>query len=304
MRILEWSKGAGDMGRTARFDESGDSDELQALFDSFAASPPRPRLELVSEPVSTDDPNDRPEQVPAVERGRGGVGWAGSGSARPRVDHGTQSASGLEAGVAWNEQAAGTPAELLCGLGQLLRQVYDSLDALGGECLRGNSAAAGPTEVRGPVRTLQMAQLAATRLINATEAARPIQVAVGRHAAELGARWERLFASRMGVSEFEQLARDTRGFLGSLAEQSKATEEQLTEIMLAQYVQDSALPVIKRLSDMALHVEAELARVVAAIAPGDRLPDGIASQSADAEGDRTASLGHGQIDDLLKGLGF
>lgn len=303
MRILEGSKGAGDMGRTARFDESGDSEELQALFDSFAASPPRRRLELVSEPGSMDEPKGRPEQVTALERGRGGDGSAASGAARPRAEHGAQSASGLEAGVAWSEEVTGTPAALLCGLGQLLRQVHDSLDALGGEHLTESCAAAGPPEVRRAVRTLQMAQLAASRVINATEAAMPIQIAVGRHAAELGTRWERLFASRMGVAEFEQLARDTRGFLGSLPEQSKATEEQLTEIMLAQYVQDSALPVVKRLSDMAHHVEAELARVVAAIAPTERLPDGIASQSADAEGGRTASLGHGQIDDLLKGLG-
>ena len=292
------------MGRTARFDESGDSEELQALFDSFAASPPRPRLELVAEPVSTDEANDRPEQLTNVERGTGGDGWAGSGSARPRADYGTQPAPRLEDDVPRNEPAPGIPPELLGGLGQLLRHVYESLDALDYGYLRENSVTASSAEVRRPVRTLQMAQLAASRVINATEVAEPIQTSVGRHAAELSAQWERLFTSRMGVEEFEQLARNTRGFLDSLPEQSRMTEEQLTEIMLAQYVQDSLFPVIKRLTDMAHHVEAELARVVAAIAPPERLPNQISSQSADARGGRTVNMGHGQIGDLLKGLGL
>lgn len=292
------------MGRTARFDESGDSEELQALFDSFAASPPRPRLELVAESISTGEADDRPEPATNVERGRGGDGAAGSGSGRPRVDFSTQPASRLQAGIAWDEQVAGIGAELLCRLGQMLRQVYDSLDALGDGYLKGNSAAASPVEVRRPVRTLQMTQLAAGRVINAAEIARPIQASVGRHAAELGTRWERLFTSRMGVEEFEELARDTRGFLGSLPEQSRMTEEQLTEIMLAQYVQDSAFPVIERLSDLAQHMEAELARVVAVIAPPERLPAGVSSQSPSARGGENVSPGHGQIDVLLKGLGF
>jgi chemotaxis protein CheZ len=263
------------MGRTARFDESGDSEELQALFDSFAAPPPRPRLELVAEPGSTDEANVRPEQLANVERGSGGDGWAGL-----------------------------VPPELLGGLGPLLRHVFESLDALDYGYPRENSATPGSAVVRRPVRTLQMAQLAASRVINATEVAKPIQTSVGRHAAELSAQWERLFTSRMGVEEFEQLARNTRGFLDSLPEQSRMAEEQLTEIILAQYVQDSVFPVIKRLTDMAHHVETELARVVAAIAPPERLPDRISSQPADARGGRSASMGHGQIGDLLKGLGF
>ncbi|MCU0879838.1 MAG: hypothetical protein MUF06_18865, partial [Pirellulaceae bacterium] len=37
------------MGKNTKFDESGDSEELQALFDSFAPTPSRRRLELVIE---------------------------------------------------------------------------------------------------------------------------------------------------------------------------------------------------------------------------------------------------------------
>jgi chemotaxis protein CheZ len=292
------------MGRTARFDESGDSEELQALFDSFAAPPPRPRLELVVEPGSTDEANGRPEQLANVERGSGGDGWAGLVSARPRADYGTQPAPRFEEDAPRNEQVPGILPELLGGLGPLLRHVYESLDAMDYGYPRENPATPGSAEVRRPVRTLQMAQLAASRVINATEVAKAIQTSVGRHAAELSAQWERLFTSRMGVEEFEQLARNTRGFLDSLPEQSRMTEDQLTEIILAQYVQDSVFPVIKRLTDMANQLEAELARVVAAIAPPERLPDRTSSQSADARGGRSASMGHGQIGDLLKGLGF
>ena len=48
------------MAKRLKFDESGDSDDLQALFDSLAggSAPTPPRLEVVSPSGSTGDDDD------------------------------------------------------------------------------------------------------------------------------------------------------------------------------------------------------------------------------------------------------
>lgn len=46
------------MAKRLKFDESGDTDELQALFDSIASEPAQPKLEVVEEQSDDADSDE------------------------------------------------------------------------------------------------------------------------------------------------------------------------------------------------------------------------------------------------------
>ena len=46
------------MAKRLKFDESGDSDDLQALFDSIASSPVKPRLEVINDTTDAGDDDE------------------------------------------------------------------------------------------------------------------------------------------------------------------------------------------------------------------------------------------------------
>lgn len=294
------------MAKKMKFDEAGDSDDLQALFDSIASAPPQ--LEPVRA-VPAPAPAAAPSAVGDNDELQALFDAVAAEFSEPPLG------GDSPAPVAVAATAPSVPAaeEHSCDvvftrLGKLTRQVHDMLAELGFDHALQEVAAAIPDARQRLSYIAQMTEQAASRVLNATDIARPIQDKVERDAEALQARWDKLYAQQLSVDEFKTLASETHGFLGSLGESSRATNAQLLEIMMAQDFQDLTGQVIKKVVDMAQTLETQLLQVLLEITPADKRTEkhsGLMNGPVvSSEGRDDVVTSQGQVDDLLESLGF
>ncbi|KAA3649467.1 MAG: protein phosphatase CheZ [Proteobacteria bacterium] len=296
------------MAKRMKFDESGDSDDLQALFDSIASVPEKPKLEVIAASVVDDggDSDDLQALFDAV---------AGEFAAAPEAAPDVPEAAPDVAAAAPDLPAAAAQVDdhscevVYKRLGQMTRKVHDALRELGFDQSLQSVAEAMPDARERLNYIAQMTEQAASRVLNSTDIAKPLQDRVESGANELKAQWDKVFANQMSADEFKALATRTRDFLGKTAEDSRATNAQLTEIMMAQDFQDLTGQVIKKVVAMAQQLETQLLEVLIETAPNDKKPvrkeDGLMNGPViTAEGRDDVVSSQEQVDDLLESLGF
>jgi chemotaxis protein CheZ len=280
------------MTRKQKTEECGDSDDLQALFDSIA----------------TDVRATGPEPVPAPWPAVAGSSSGDDDSLQALFDEVSATFESCVGGAAGGGEAAGESGEVFNRIGHMTRQVHDTLRALGLDSESLSDAVQGIPDARQRLSYIaHMTEQAASRVLNATDLVKPLQEKMQGDAEMLEARWNRLFNNDLSVDEFKMLAGDTRAFLGEVRSTSEATSAQLMEIMMAQDFQDLTGQVIKKVVDLAQELETELLQLLIETMPEDKRP-------AKAEGlmngpviDATRSdvvNTQEQVDDLLDSLGF
>ncbi|MDP1080625.1 protein phosphatase CheZ, partial [Klebsiella pneumoniae] len=85
-----------------------------------------------------------------------------------------------------------------------------------------------------------------TRVLNAIDAARPVQDALESDSQALVNRWQSWMDRQLGDDEIRELVGQTNGFLRSVPEKTRDTNQQLMEILMAQDFQDLTGQVIKK----------------------------------------------------------
>ena len=192
-------------------------------------------------------------------------------------------------------------------VGHMTRTLHESLRALGIDKKLESAAAAVPDARDRLAYVAMMTEQAASRALNATENARPIQDRLAKDAGELAARWDGLFVQQPGVDAFKALVASTRDFLHAVPAQAQATNAQLTEVMMAQEFQDLTGQVIKKVADVTHDLERQLLQLLVENAPPERrieatgLLNGPAMNSA---GRNDVVANQEQVDQLLESLGF
>jgi chemotaxis protein CheZ len=190
----------------------------------------------------------------------------------------------------------------------MTRQLHDTLRELGYDRALEEAAKAIPDARQRLAYVAQMTEQAASRVLNATDVAKPIQDSCSRGGggAVLG-RWDRLFGGDLSVEEFKTLAGDTR-LLNEVPKQTEATNAQLMEIMMAQDFQDLTGQVIKKIVDLAQSMETQLLQVLIEAMPADmkaEAPEGLMNGPVmNAAGRADVVNNQEQVDDLLESLGF
>lgn len=292
------------MAKRLRFDESGDTEDLQALFDSIAGAPAKPRLEVVVESAVPGDAEGDTADLQALFDS-----VAEQAQARGQVER-AASASGLgvEASAKQEKHTDHCCDAVFNRIGQMTRQLHDTLRELGYDRLLQDTAKAIPDARQRLSYIAQMTEQAASRVLNATDIAKPIQDELQSQSQTLHARWERLYRNELSVSEFKVLADDTRSFLNDVPQRTTATNAQLLEIMMAQDFQDLTGQVIKKVVDLAQGLESQLLQVLLEAMPEDRkaeTPDGLLNGPVVcADGRTDVVTDQGQVDGLLESLGF
>jgi chemotaxis protein CheZ len=293
---------------------TGDNDELQALFDSIAdqANSPEP-APVAAAPAAADtaandeggDSDDLQALFDSIAQGGAPAGETSAQAAAPGV---SQVVAAIHAAV---DSAPQTPEQrqeaVFNRIGQMTRVLHDTIRELGYDRMLEETAHKLPDARERLSYISQMTEQAASRVLNATDIAKPIQDRVEETASELNGRWERLYAKELSVDDFKSLAGETRQFLGEVAEDSKVVNAQLLEIMMAQDFQDLTGQVIKKIVDMAQTLESELLRVLIEVMPENRrmTNDGLLNGPVvNAEGRDDVVTDQGQVDDLLESLGF
>lgn len=278
-----------------------DSPDLEALFDSVAASvqspvapppPPAPKPAAPSGVTNLGDSDDLQALFDSVA--------AECKSAEPAAEP----VAAAPAGGEWPAQES-----VFNRIGQMARQLHDTLHELGYDKLLENTVSALPDAKDRLAYVANLTEQAACRVLNATDIAKPVVDDLENRAKELGGRWDRVFANQMSTAEFKKLAEETRSYLNTGV--SGATDQvnaQLMEIMMAQDFQDLTGQVIKKIVSLAQDLENGLMTVLIEVVPQkkrsqevDNLMNGPVI-SADGRSD--VVVNQQQVDDLLDSLGF
>ena len=276
------------MVKPVRFDESGDSEDLQALFDSIAAGSIAPE----PPPSAPDNAGDSDElqalfdsvtahiESPLDETGEHGPALSGHDG----------------------------DGEVFNRLGHMARQLHDSLRQLGYDKALEESARQIPDARQRLAYIVQMTEQAASKVLNAVDIAKPLQDGLLGQSESMAERWERMFANQLSVDEFKVLATDTRAFFQAAPGRLKETNRQLTDIVMAQDFQDLTGQVIRKVVDIVEGFETQLLQVLIEALPAERkaeVPAGLMNGPVVSAAGRLDIVStQSQVDELLESLGF
>lgn len=248
---------------------SNNDDDLEALFDSI---------------VMASTPNAAPVESP-----------------KPAAKIESAQAAQANPAECYNET-------VYSQIGHMTRNLHDTLRELGYDKSLETAAHSMPDTKDRLNYIAALTQQAAERALNATEVARPIQDKLEVEAATLAQNWQRLFDKQMDVNEFKTLVTSTRGFLSDIPTRTKATNEQLTEIMMAQDFQDLTGQVIKKIIEIAQQVEQQLVKLLVESTPAEKKhdinPSLLNGPVISAAGRNDVVTSQEQVDELLDSLGF
>lgn len=276
------------MAKPISFDEAGDSEDLQALFDSIAVGKP-------------------PAPAPVVRPAAGPAASGDSDDLQALFDSVAEQSGVSEAAPAASEPASAQEAAFN-RIGHMARQLHESLRELGYDRMLEESASKIPDARERLTYIAKMTEQAASRVLNATDIAKPLQDDLLAKSQVLAGRWDKMFANQLSVDEFKSLAADSRGFFHEAPGKLKSTGDQLTEIMMAQDFQDLTGQVIKKIVEMVQALESQLLGVLIEVMPEERkasAPEGLMNGPViNAGGRADVVTTQGQVDDLLDSLGF
>ncbi len=200
------------------------------------------------------------------------------------------------------------PGNVMSRIGRLTRTLHDALRELGYDRLLEKTAASIPDARDRLDYVVKMTEQAAVRALNAIEAAQPIQDRLGEEAERLSAHWQKLFDRQLSVEEFKTLVAGTRDYLAGVPKQTRATNSQLLEIMMAQDFQDLTGQVIKKITALAQDMEQQLVHLLVDLVPADLRSeidiDLLSGPVVNAVGRSDVVTDQNQVDDLLESLGF
>lgn len=197
--------------------------------------------------------------------------------------------------------------EVITRVGKLTRALHDGLRELGYDKLIESAASAIPDTRDRLSYVATMTEQAAQRVLNASEAAQPIQDKLAADAGALTARWDALFATDPGVDAFKALVGATREYLGHVPERTRETNAQLTEIMMAQDFQDLTGQVIKKITDVVHKLETQLVTLLVENAAPEKTQvagELLNGPVINGNGRTDVVTSQKQVDELLESLGF
>ncbi|MBR7798800.1 protein phosphatase CheZ [Undibacterium fentianense] len=198
--------------------------------------------------------------------------------------------------------------ELLMRVGHMTRLLHDSLRGLGLDKLLERAAEDIPDARDRLDYVAKMSEKAAQRVLNATDAAIPLQEEVDVGAKRLRSTMQQLKARNPNEDDFQSELDEVIVFLELANEHSRATKAHLMDIMMAQDFQDLTGQVIRRVTELAQNLEQQLVQLLIEYSPEQvkRVQqDGLLNgPQINPEGKSDIVSNQGQVDDLLDSLGF
>jgi chemotaxis protein CheZ len=190
----------------------------------------------------------------------------------------------------------------------MTRALHESLRGLGLDKLIEKAASDIPDARDRLDYVARLSEQAAKRVLDATDAANPLQDGIDAQAAELSGAWQALLANAPADAPWRDLAERTIASLEASRSAAGATKGHLMDIMMAQDFQDLTGQVIKRITGIAQNLEKQLVQVLVDFAPTEirrEFDNGLLNgPQIKPEGDSEVVADQGQVDDLLDSLGF
>jgi chemotaxis protein CheZ len=202
----------------------------------------------------------------------------------------------------------GAHEEMLARVGQMTRSLHDSLRGLGFDKLLERAAHDIPDARDRLDYVAKMTEQAAQRVLNATDAAGPLQSRIESGAAELSAQWKALMEGMPGDERYRALALQTAGYLDETRSAAGTTRQHLLDIMMAQDFQDLTGQVIRKVTELAQGIEQQLVQLLIDYSPAEvrrETGNGLMNGPQIKPGNSPDVVANQeQVDDLLGSLGF
>ena len=202
---------------------------------------------------------------------------------------------------------AGAHDEFMSRIGHMTRTLHDSLRGLGLDKLIEKAASDIPDARDRLDYVARLSEQAAQKVLNATDAASPLQDSIIAGANALAPSWQALLEDPSADPKLRELARQSIAQL----EQSKAaandTKGHLMDIMMAQDFQDLTGQVITRVTSIAQNLEQQLVQLLVDFAPAEvkrEFDNGLMNGPQINPAGQDVVSNQGQVDDLLDSLGF
>lgn len=300
------------MNETTEITGTGDSADLEALFDSIAATRDEGAAAPAPAPVAAPAPAPVPAAASSDEVGDSDELQALFDSVASTATHEEEAPAASPAPALPVDGAPageGNQDRVFKRIGVMARELHDTLHELGYDKLLEKTVHAIPDAKDRLAYVANLTEQAACRVLNATDIAKPLQDELESSSKTLAARWDALYENKLSVAEFKALADETRAFLkDQVPQKAAATNEQLLEIMMAQDFQDLTGQVIKKIVGLAQNLENQLVQVLVDVIPDARRNDNVNSlingPVISGEGRTDVVVNQQQVDDLLGSLGF
>ncbi len=206
--------------------------------------------------------------------------------------------------------ASAAPAssdEFLSRIGHMTRTLHDSLRGLGLDKLIEKAASDIPDARDRLDYVARMSEQSAQRVLNATDAAGPLQDGIDASARQLTQSWQDLLNKGASEAQWRALATQTVTSLAATSVATSATKGHLMDIMMAQDFQDLTGQVIKKVTEIAQNLEQQLVQMLVDFAPEDvkrEYDNGLLNGPQINPTGNDVVANQGQVDDLLDSLGF
>jgi len=206
----------------------------------------------------------------------------------------------LDAGPASHE-------EVLRRVGHMTRALHENLRGLGLDKLIEKAASDIPDARDRLDYVARLSEQAAKKVLDATDAAGPLQDAIETRSVEVSRGWQALLENGATDAEWREMARRTLATLDESRAGAVATRSELMNIMMAQDFQDLTGQVIGRITGIAQNLEQQLVQVLIDFAPSEikrDLDNGLLNGPQIKPTGTEVVADQGQVDDLLDSLGF
>ena len=287
---------------------SGDSAELEALFDSITVSAKSVAPTITASAAAVSVPLAAGSAPPPTEQTQESGGPTEDSRDLQDLFDSVASSRGEASASAGNTE---WPAQrkVFNEIGQMVRQLHNMLGTLGYDKLIEKTAKDIPDTQNRLKYIADLTEQAACKVLNATDVANPLQDELEAGAALLAGKWDTLYANRMTVEDFRLLADETRAFLKTAVPQrTSVTKQQLLEIMMAQDFQDLTGQVIKKVVALIEENQAQLMSILIDTIPQEKHTESVKTllngPVIDGKGRADVVVNQQQVDDLLDSLGF
>lgn len=262
--------------------KSGDSDELESLFDEIAEQQlwsAAPAAKVVA-PSHENLPHAHVVDETVLKPGDASV----------------------------TAEATDDPRDVFQRVGMLTRKLHDALRELGYDKSVENAVGSLPDARARLAYIANLTGQAAEKVLASVETCQIINDGMADRARALDAAWDKLYNNQMSLEEFKAHAQSNRQFVKDVALQTQSMGSNLTEIMMAQDFHDLTGQVVNRIATMAQNLEEQLVQLLLDTTPADRRTQveetWLSGPAIDAAGRVDVCSNQGQVDDLLESLGF
>ena len=198
--------------------------------------------------------------------------------------------------------------KMLARIGHITRTLHDSLRELGFDKVLEKATMDIP-DVRERLNYVaKMTEQAAQRVLNATDAAIPLQERIDAGADEVLNGWKAALNAPFSEANYRDMATLTMQCLADMRNDTNSTKQQLLDIMMAQDFQDLTGQVIRKVTDLAQGLEKQLVQLLIDYAPTEMRRDTgnslLNGPQINPENNADVVVDQEQVDDLLDSLGF